>query len=799
MEQKPGFFANLSRAMAREVRGVFSRPWEVIACLLMPLVWCALVAGLLNEGLMRELPVAAADFDNSAESREVIRAVDALPSVKLVPMAQPEAREALRAGTVKGILTIPQGWSAKRSRAEGTSIELYLSRTVYAVSTVIELDVKKAILSWSVGKTRDAASMLGGTDGAARITGVFEPREVLFGNQAFNFSYYLAGALIPMLLGLGCILSFCSSLVREWRQGRVKELLEEAGGSPAAAVFGKMIPWVAVYSLYIAAYVAWFAGFMGAAPAGSVFLWIAAGVVFMAGMTASALLYTALSPYWCVALVLCILTAAPTIPFTGFTFPVFDMDAGAQLFSKLLPLTWFIHGQEQQWVLASPLSVSLRTLGIASLFFFVPLAAGLPILSKRMKAWAGKEAPAEAAPAVLEPEEEDRPGFVRVFREALWKAIFNHNTFVILTGGVAFYLIFYGWPYSAEQVTEVPVAITDLDRTDASRALIRELDATSKIKPVAVFHDEAGAVKMMREDRVNAAVLIPANFGRDLASGKGTSVTAYGNGAFPSQGHAVYAALASVVQARASEAAARQMIAHGVPAATLARQSLAPPLLVTGDMFNRIGGYRVYMVPMVGVLIVQSVMLMGFTMAAGEWISSRRREPFARAAMGSARGFLGLFAAFFAITLFWIFYAEGFYFGFMELGGFADPAATLLLGALYAAAVTAFALAVAFLTGSNHQTTPLVILTSGPCVFLAGCIYPSSCFAPWALAASWLFPSTPGINGLLAASQNGASVASVMPWALHLAALALVYGLAAYGLARWRGARLDRGEAPPDD
>ena len=799
MTERSSWWLGFTAALARERRTVLSHPWEAVACLVMPLLWCALIAGLLNEGLMRGLPVAVTDLDNSAESRSLVRSVEALPSVKLLAMEGREAAEALRAGEVAGVLSIPPRWSETRSRPGGASVELSLSRTTYAMSTVLELDIKKALLDWSVGKTVERASMLGGTDGAARIAGVFKPYEALFGNESFNFSYYLASALIPMLLGLACVLVTCSSLVREWRQGRVAELLAQ-GAPPSSVIAAKLFLWIAIYSLYMAGYVAWFAGFMGAAPAGSLALWLLAGVIYIAGMAATALLFASVSPFWCFALVLCILTAAPTIPFTGFTFPAFDMDVFAQGFSKLLPLTWYVHAQEQQWVLASPLAVSLKTLGIAVLFVALPFAIGFPLLSKRMRGWAKAEKEkSEAHEDASESAAGARPGFFAVLRDTLKNGIFNENTFAIFTGAVAFYLIFYGWPYSAEQVTKVPVVVTDLDGSDASRALIRDLSSAVKINVTDIVRSEADAKRLLQEDRINAAVLIPAGFESDIASGKGSSVGVYGNGAFPSQAHSVYAALASIVQERATLAAGRLMLAHGVPADVLARQTVAPPMIVTGDMFNRIGGYRVYMVPMVGVLIIQSVMLMGITMAAGGWIAARRREAFVREAMGSAKGFAAMLAAFFLLTLFWVFYAEGFYFGFMEFGSFGNPGATLLLGTLYAMAVAAFSLFITFALGSNHQSTPLVILTSAPCVFLAGCIYPAWNFAPWALWASKLFPSTAGINGLLAASQNGAALASVIPWALHLLALIALYGAGAYALARWRGERLDRGVLPPDD
>ena len=65
--EKTSWFAGAARAAKCEVKNVLFHPWEVFACVVMPVVWCVLIAGLLNQGLMRELPFGLVDEDRTAK------------------------------------------------------------------------------------------------------------------------------------------------------------------------------------------------------------------------------------------------------------------------------------------------------------------------------------------------------------------------------------------------------------------------------------------------------------------------------------------------------------------------------------------------------------------------------------------------------------------------------------------------------------------------------------------------------------------------------------------------------------
>ena len=589
------------------------------------------------------------------------------------------------------------------------------------------------------------------------------------------------------------MLASATSLVREWRRREVSALIRLAG-SPSAAILGKLLPWILLYGLFTVGYIGWIGGMNGPPPAGSLALWIAAGLVYICSLIACAVLFVSVSPFWVMSIVLGVVYAAPTIPFTGFSYPLEDMDAVAQAFSQVIPLTWFIRLQAGQWITGTPLAQALPMLGKASLFVIVPLAAGIPLLCWRMRRWARSEGlPPENAPA------EPAPGFWGTASATLRRAFTNPETLVIFCAGIAFYLFFYGWPYNGELITRVDTAVVDLDRTSESRSLIRDISSSTKVSVKAILSDEGEGKRLLAAQQYDALVLVPREFGSDIRAGRHTSVGVYANGAYPSKGRAVYSGLIGIVQERASRAAVQVMLAHGVPVETLASRELAPPLVITEDRFNTVGGYQSYMVPSVGVLIMQSALLVGITFCIGGALASRRRPGFAAGAIESPARWLAVGLAFFAVSFLWILYGEGFFFSFMSFPTMKNPGATLLMAAAFAAAISAFGLFLSALFGSSHYTAPFIVCTSAPCVFLSGVIYPASGFAPWVHVPALLLPAPAAIRGMVAASQNGASLPGVMPFVLHLTLLAACYGTLSVWLAMRRGRQARAGVCWHDD
>lgn len=790
------WFESVWRVARAEFRATVKSPAAMIGGFLVAFFWLALLALTFGSGIMQKLPVAVVDMDQSADSRRVAQILDAIPSIKPVPYPSAmTAQEALRSAEVYGVVTISPNFEKDRRAGIGSPILLDLNKTYYAVGTILELDMKTAFAAAQMESAAAALTQAGGTFGAnAQRLRATLPEVYFLGNPAFSFSAYLLPTLFPGVLALAAVLAFATALVRDWRTKTVSETLALARGSGTAVLAGKLLPWFSLFAAAACAWVAIFAGFMGwqpalasvVGPAAAVLLWCLASILLMLAMAGLAALAAALGLDWAIALAACIAVVAPTFPYTGFSYPLEAMSSGASFFGSLLPLTAYLHAQAQIWVLASPIDhIALSLLKLAAPGILL-LAGAAPVYAWRLRRKAAAEA--QAAAAQDAPSELPKPfvGFWRSMGWALRGSILNRDTFIIMASAVAFYLIFYAWPYSNQQIEDVPVGVVDLDQSNASRRLIRALDAASAANVVFIENDMARALDNFRREKTDVLLTIPEDFSEALGRSENTTVHLLGSAAFPVKSRAVQAALAGVavdVGAIMDEAAVRTA---GLPTSALAAQLVKRPGIVVNYRFNTISGYGNYTVPMVGPLIIQAVLLMGITMSAGAWLARRRRPAFVQSALEHPLvGGLGLFAGFWLLGMLWFGYMEGFDFMLFEYGQMLNPFGTLLAGALFCAAVAAFALAIVCAFGSNAWTTPAVVVMSAPALFISGAVWPLEGITnPIVAGFSQLVPSTPGILAIAAASQDGAATLSILPQCAQLLALTVFYLFCAWAFSR---------------
>lgn len=266
-------------------------------------------------------------------------------------------------------------------------------------------------------------------------------------------------------------------------------------------------------------------------------------------------------------------------------------------------------------------------------------------------------------------EQMKAPGFWYTFLHTIKASFLSRDTILIFAGAIAFYLIFYAWPYGNQQIQHVPSAVLDLDRSAAARRLVTAMDASPAISVVRITQDEGEAMEAFRREEFSVLITIPKDFEKSLTRGENVTVHVLGNGAFPVKARAVQAALGGVVTDKTKLLDDAAVYATGLPGTSVHSHHQAAPGLRVQYMYNEIGGYGNYTVPVVGPVIIQAVMLMAITMALGGWLVAARREPFVEAALDRPlhRG-AAVWLAFTLITFLWFVYMQGFDFWWHEYG-----------------------------------------------------------------------------------------------------------------------------------
>ncbi|WEK38775.1 MAG: ABC transporter permease [Candidatus Brevundimonas colombiensis] len=751
-----GVFA---RAFHAEVAHLARSRWDLILLIVMPLVLLAVIAAMLFQGVMRDVPVAVVDQDHSSFSRAAIRDMQASAGIRVV--AQPTDLEAawslMRSGRIYSVAYIPKGVERNAFRQSDAVIVYYNG----AFQTVGSL----ASGAQTLALANAAAPMILARARAAGLPAAdLKPPAVqvtLLGNPQLSFELFLGGLIAPGVLHLLMACAAVMGVGRELRGGSLKAWSARMDGRLIAALAGKLTPYVLVFTLWGLAWIAWLCGWRGWGIEGSLPMLTAGLIALMAATAALSALLIALTGDMDVSYSATAIYAGAAIAFSNGTLPLNHGPAFSQIWSAVLPFTHYLRLQSQQMVLGSDLSASLPSLLILSGVAVGAFALSVP-LAHRL---AGRDPKPEPIRLDLPPQ-----SFGGAFLGA-FAGIFRHRPLssTLLLAVVA-YAFYYPLAYAGQTPVKLPLAVADQDDSPLSRRLVREIDATQALDAVVVVRSPHEAERMMRNGRVDAVLNIPHDFQASLIHGDPKGVGLYLNGAYLVRATAMGKALAG-----AAAAAAEHTLSPLAEATRLAERA---PTVVQRPLYNTAEGYGSYAVPAVSAIILQQTLLLGAALFAG-----LRRE--ARSAPLGLAGFAGLWSALTLIGCMAGLFYFGFVFWFQDYPRMGDLAGVLVALPIFAAGVSALGLAIGSLFDRHERAMQILVGTSVPLFFLGGAAWPPFLMPQPLVWLAKLSPSTSAIPAFVKLNAAGATIPEVAPELLTLAALALLFGaVAAYRLTR---------------
>jgi ABC-2 type transport system permease protein len=177
------------------------------------------------------------------------------------------------------------------------------------------------------------------------------------------------------------------------------------------------------------------------------------------------------------------------------------------------------------------------------------------------------------------------------------------------------FLFGYGVSFDADHL---PLAVADLDRSEASRALVRTVTGAGELVP-AGDADPGGADRLFRRGRAVAVLVIPRDYGEKVARRERVPLQLLADGSDLVLANQVLAKAEALVRAETQRLASVE----------LARA--APPLQVkVWTRYNPAGRSALFMVPGLSayILALTAVLLTALTVA-GEWERGSMEQLFA--------------------------------------------------------------------------------------------------------------------------------------------------------------------------
>jgi ABC-2 type transport system permease protein len=324
---------------------------------------------------------------------------------------------------------------------------------------------------------------------------------------------------------------------------------------------------------------------------------------------------------------------------------------------------------------------------------------------------------------------------------SIWK---NELRNVFRDGGVViffflvplFYPLLYGFIYNNETVRNVKLAVVDQSDTFLSREFIRRLNATPDAEVAGVYTDMEEARRAMDSKEVYGILLFPPEFSRNLHTGRQTTLSLYSD-------------MSSVLHYKA-------LVLSTTEVSLNMQNVLVRPIPYEQvTLFNPQGGFASFLVPGILMLVIHQTLLLGVCMLGGTARERKQRyEGTLRVVLGKSLAYLMLYL----VVCVWVLAVVPRLFQFPQVG---EPLTLLLFVLPYLTACIFFSMTLSCFVTSRESPLLIFVFTSLILLFISGLTWPAEAIPPFWRALSYIFPSTPGIQGFIRVNSMGASLGGI--------------------------------------
>lgn len=254
-----GWFDAMGRVFAREFRLVFSDVGIMLFFIVLPLAYPVTYTLIYNPEIVTEMPIAVVDNCRTPLSRELVRTVDASPSVSVYTYCSDmaEAKDLFGKNEVFAIMEIPRDYEKKIRTGVQATVPMYYEMSLLLryrafVSAMADVQIKLASdITQTRIETMGMESLTGGGD-AMPLTS----HNSFLGDHGQGFASFIMPGVLILILQQSMVLGICmlrgNSNERRRRNGGIDPLAVDA---PAGArIWGKALCYFVIYipmTLYV--------------------------------------------------------------------------------------------------------------------------------------------------------------------------------------------------------------------------------------------------------------------------------------------------------------------------------------------------------------------------------------------------------------------------------------------------------------------------------------------------------------------------------------------------------------------
>lgn len=341
MKKKP-----INKIIIREFKRIRERKTLFLLEILLPLVVFFFFAEIYKEEVIRELPVAIYDADNTALSRKVVQFVESSPTLRIVEYCNSidEIESQFKKGEIQGAFVLPRNFEKEIKSGKSSSIVVYKNSTNILVSNYLLKESASIIKTVSGGVLlKKIKSTEISEERAMAVLNPIKIETAILYNPTFSYENYLMPGLVTFTLQMMVMLAAVIVISSEYTHHTFNGLVKMADGKAYIILIGKSVPHLLIHVSSIILIVGIIFPIYNISISGSNTTLILLMVSFIVASFMMGLLISTLINDQLLATEIAVFLNTPAFIFSGFTFPIWGMPFVHRLFAQILPFTHFLN------------------------------------------------------------------------------------------------------------------------------------------------------------------------------------------------------------------------------------------------------------------------------------------------------------------------------------------------------------------------------------------------------------------------------------------------------------------------
>lgn len=345
----------------RELRYLLREKWDLCLVTLAPALVIILFSSMFAQGKPTHLPIAIIDQDRSALSRSIYQHVSLNHTLKIETVSQQvaEVEHLLNENKIWGYIHIPNGAEQRFVRAQDAEISIAFNQSYFSIGNTISSAMLVSTLQALAEFTEqhylvNRLPYIQAPIPQIKISPLYNPQ--------LNYELYLEPYVILAVLHLLLCCCVAFSVGQELKRQTLTSWISNP--SIWMALVSKNLVYVAIFSLWTWAWMFWMIEIRGWFVAGSL------GLILLAQL----LLYSAYA-FLSAAVVLATqdlsksfgliaVYGGSSLSFAGVTLPLNNAPLFTQFWANIIPFTPYAKLQTEQWMIGSPVQISLQAVWI---------------------------------------------------------------------------------------------------------------------------------------------------------------------------------------------------------------------------------------------------------------------------------------------------------------------------------------------------------------------------------------------------------------------------------------------------